>query len=60
MNRCPRCRSGDLVGFTLAPSGQRLYFAHCRSCEHRWWTSLAEGAAVRLPDVLDKIGGHAA
>jgi hypothetical protein len=60
MQTCPHCRSGDLVGFTLAPAGQPLRFNHCRSCEHRWWTDLEEGTSVRLRKVLDQIGGRAA
>jgi hypothetical protein len=60
MDSCPHCRSRDLVGFTLAPTGQPLRFAHCRSCEHRWWTDLEGGAAIRLPDVLTQIGRPAA
>jgi hypothetical protein len=56
MTACPQCRSSDLVGFTLAPTGQPLRFSHCRGCEHRWWTDLEEGTAIHLPDVLTHIG----
>lgn len=58
MNRshtaCPNCRSNDLVsvGMTL-PKGPVL-FAHCRACEHRWWTDAEEVATLTLPDVLER------
>jgi transcription elongation factor Elf1 len=60
MKTCPHCQSQDIVGFTLAPKGHPLHFSHCRSCEHRWWVDVEVGNAVRLPDVLDQIGGRAA
>ena len=60
MDSCPRCRSRNVVGFTLTPTGRPLRFTHCRSCEHRWWTDVEGRAALRLPDVLEQIGGHAA
>jgi hypothetical protein len=60
METCPHCRSRDVVGFTLAPKGHPLRFGHCRGCEHRWWTDPQGGATIRLPDVLDHIGGRAA
>jgi hypothetical protein len=60
METCVHCRSGDVVGFTLAPKGQPLRFCHCRSCEHRWWTDPRGGTAVPLTAVLDHIGGRAA
>lgn len=55
MDMCPHCQSPDLVGFTLSPSGQQLRFAHCRACEHRWWGSAADGGALVLDDVLERI-----
>jgi hypothetical protein len=58
MEACPQCRSRDLVGFTLAPAGQALRFAHCRTCEHRWWAD-PDGGALRLPSVLEKIASAA-
>lgn len=57
MPTCPRCRSTDLVAFTLSPAGEPLHFALCRSCEHRWW--LSEERAIGLCDVLAEIGAAA-
>ena len=60
MTACSKCRSEDLVGFELEPQGTPLRFTHCRNCEHRWWTSVSEASVIRLPDVLERIGGRAA
>lgn len=45
MRTCENCQSPDLfqVDVTIAAGPTR--FAHCRRCEHRWWSDSA-GARV--------------
>jgi transcription elongation factor Elf1 len=54
MDNCPKCTSADLVLIALSLNGGPVHFAHCRNCEHRWWTDRDAGAVITLPDVLTK------
>ena len=54
MDYCPKCTSADLVTVSLTLNGGPVDFAHCRHCEHRWWTDPNACAVITLPDVLTK------
>lgn len=54
-DRCPHCRSADLVIIRLSPAGSPLRFHTCRDCEHRWWTELQTQARVEVGAVLTLI-----
>ncbi|CAN5702876.1 MAG: hypothetical protein M3425_08960 [Actinomycetota bacterium] len=54
MDHCPKCTSADLVTVSLTLNGGPVDFAHCRHCEHRWWTDPNACAVITLPDVLTK------
>ncbi len=54
MQHCPKCNSADLVTVAMALNGGPVNFAHCRHCEHRWWTDRSGGVVITLPDVLTK------
>lgn len=54
MNPCPHCRSTDLVMVEMSLAAGPLLFAHCRACEHRWWTDLDGARVIALNDVLSR------
>jgi hypothetical protein len=56
MSTCRSCASQDVVGFTLAPSGEPLRFTHCRNCEHHWWQAASDDGGLALVEVLERIG----
>ena len=50
---CPTCMSADLVAVDLQIAREPVRFCHCRSCEHRWWTSA--GGPLVLNSVLSRV-----
>lgn len=54
MNSCPNCQSSNLVRVEMTLSGGPVRFAHCRRCEHRWWTDPEGNSVLPLRTVLDK------
>jgi transcription elongation factor Elf1 len=55
MAHCPDCSSDNLVTVDMTLNGGPVKFAHCRRCEHRWWTDATDGGALALPQVLHKV-----
>jgi len=53
-SNCPHCRSNDLVSVRMTLPKGPVLFAHCRACEHRWWTDAEAPATLTLPDVLER------
>ncbi|HUH06487.1 MAG TPA: hypothetical protein VML96_01650 [Egibacteraceae bacterium] len=54
MRDCPNCASHDLVNVELQLGGEPVNFAHCRRCEHRWWSDVEGRGIIALSDVLTK------
>jgi formate dehydrogenase maturation protein FdhE len=54
MGGCPNCASTDLVSIDMTLRGKSMRFAHCRRCEHRWWTDPSRGVHVPFAEVLSR------
>lgn len=52
MQSCERCTSTDLFHMDLTVGSEETHFAHCRACEHRWWTQGGDTRSLELSDVL--------
>lgn len=52
MSACVNCESTDLFTLEVTVAIGPARFAHCRSCEHHWWTDAAGGRELALSEVL--------
>jgi DNA polymerase III alpha subunit (gram-positive type) len=53
-NRCPACRTGDVISITMSVGGTELQFSTCHECEAKWWAK--DGNPVPLDSVLGTVG----
>jgi DNA polymerase III alpha subunit (gram-positive type) len=53
-NRCPACRTGDVISITMNVGGTELEFSTCHECEAKWWVK--DGKPVPLTSVLGTVG----
>lgn len=52
MRTCRSCRATDLFEMDLTVGAAPVRFAHCRACEHRWWTQDSGAQVLGLREVL--------